>query len=54
VGHVRYRFSPRPEDFSDAGTMDLLVLPAMESGDAAYLRFQGAEGGNTETYTCVR
>jgi hypothetical protein len=54
AGHVRYRFSPRLEDFAEASTMDLLVLPAMKSGDAAYLRFQGAEGGTTETYTCVR
>jgi hypothetical protein len=54
AGHVRFRFSPRLEDFAEATAMDLLVLPSMKSGDAAYLRFQGPEGGNTETYTCAR
>jgi hypothetical protein len=54
AGHVRFRFSPRLEDFAEANTMDLLVLPSMTSGDAAYLRFQGPEGGTTETYTCAR
>lgn len=54
AGHVRYRFSPRLEDFAEASAMDLIVLPTMKDGDAAYLRFQGPEGGATETYTCVR
>jgi hypothetical protein len=52
AGRTRYSFAPRLADFPELNSLDLLVLPNMESGDVAYLRIQGPEGGATETYTC--
>src|SRR5437016_4767058 len=51
AGYVRYRFTPDLKDFPEADSMDLLVEPTIgTAGGTAYLRWQGPEGGNTETY----
>jgi len=52
AGYTRYPFKPNQKDFPEVDTFALLVQPNVKPSDKVYLRFQGAEGGNTETYTC--